>query len=75
MTSDEHSRVVGKLHDMLTSVCEYAHERVAQLLSAPSHAQASEQREKNSSSQIQARTGDKQVQNQNNVVCIIKHYW
>ena len=59
---------------MLTSVCDYAHERVAQLLSAPSHAQATEQREKNNSSQVQARTNDKQVQNQNSVVCIYTEY-
>jgi len=55
---------------MLTSVCDYAHERVAQLLSAPSHVQASEQRDKNNVYQMQARSGDKQEQTQNTPVCI-----
>jgi hypothetical protein len=55
---------------MLTSVCDYAHERVAQLLSAPSHVQASEQRDKNNMYQMQARSGDKQEQIQNTPVSI-----
>jgi vacuolar protein sorting-associated protein 54 len=65
LSTEEHRRVVGKLRDMLTSVCDYAHERVAQLLSAPSHVQASEQRDKNNVYQMQARSGDKQEQTQN----------
>ncbi|KAJ9582809.1 hypothetical protein L9F63_022850, partial [Diploptera punctata] len=73
LSSDEHSRVVGKLHDMLTSVCDYAHERIAQLLSAPSHAQASEQRDKNNPSQTQSRTSDRQAQSHNNVSHSV--YW
>jgi len=56
---------------MLTSVCDYAHERVAQLLSAPSHVQASEQRDKNNMYQVQARSGDKQEQTPNTPVCIL----
>lgn len=33
LTQEEHVRVTGKLSDMLTSVCEYCHERLGQLLS------------------------------------------
>jgi len=55
---------------MLTSVCDYAHERVAQLLSAPSHVQAAEQRDKNNVYQTQSRSGDKQEQTQNTPVGI-----
>ena len=55
---------------MLTSVCDCAHERVAQLLSAPSRVQTSEQQDKNNMYQMQARSGDKQEQTQNTPVCI-----
>ncbi|PNF33403.1 Vacuolar protein sorting-associated protein 54 [Cryptotermes secundus] len=65
LSAEDHERVIGKLHNLLTSVCDYAHERVAQLLSAPSHAQANEQRDKNNPSQIQVRSGEKQSQAQN----------
>jgi vacuolar protein sorting-associated protein 54 len=64
MSAEAHERVIGKLHDLLTSVCYYAHEHVAQLPSAPSHAQANEQRDKNNPSQIQVRSAEKQSQTQ-----------
>ncbi|KAJ4449356.1 hypothetical protein ANN_00754 [Periplaneta americana] len=64
LSTEEHARVVGKLHDLLTSVCDYAHERVAQLLSAPSHTQASEQRDKSNLSQ-QTRNNEKLNHTQN----------
>lgn len=63
--------MVGKLRDLLTSVCDYAHERVAQLLSVPLHAQASEQRDKSNTSQKEVRSGEKQGQTQNTLVCIL----
>ncbi|KOC70138.1 Vacuolar protein sorting-associated protein 54 [Habropoda laboriosa] len=34
LTQAEHSRVTTKLHDMITSVCDYCHERMGNLLSA-----------------------------------------
>ncbi|XP_047119390.1 vacuolar protein sorting-associated protein 54 [Schistocerca piceifrons] len=34
LAADEHQRVSNKLHDLMTSVCDYAHERVAQLVQA-----------------------------------------
>ncbi|KDR08332.1 Vacuolar protein sorting-associated protein 54, partial [Zootermopsis nevadensis] len=65
LSLEEHGRVVGKLRDLLTSVCDYAHERVAQLLSVPLHAPASEQRDKSNTSQKEVRSGEKQGQTQN----------
>nr|CAD7451911.1 unnamed protein product [Timema tahoe] len=34
LTSDEHRRVTVRLREMLTAVCDYAHERLGQLVSA-----------------------------------------
>lgn len=34
LTTDEHSRVITKLNDMLISVCDYCHERLGSLLTA-----------------------------------------
>jgi len=34
LTREEHSRVITKLSDMITSVCDYCHERMGNLLSA-----------------------------------------
>jgi vacuolar protein sorting-associated protein 54 len=34
LTQEEHSRVITKLADMITSVCDYCHERMGNLLSA-----------------------------------------
>jgi len=34
LTREEHSRVITKLCDMITSVCDYCHERMGNLLSA-----------------------------------------
>lgn len=34
LTQEEHSRIITKLADMITSVCDYCHERMGNLLSA-----------------------------------------
>lgn len=34
LTQEEHTRVINKLTDMITSVCDYCHERMGNLLSA-----------------------------------------
>lgn len=34
LTQEEHTRVIDKLTDMITSVCDYCHERMGNLLSA-----------------------------------------
>lgn len=34
LTREEHSRVITKLNDMITSICDYCHERMGNLLSA-----------------------------------------
>lgn len=34
LTQEEHTRVITKLTDMITSVCDYCHERVGNLLAA-----------------------------------------
>jgi vacuolar protein sorting-associated protein 54 len=65
LSAEDHEHVIRRLHNLLTTVCNCAHECVSQLLSAPSHAKANEQRDKNNPSQIQDRSGEKLSQTQN----------
>lgn len=63
LTRAEHSRVTTKLNDMVTSVCDYCHERVGNLLSAGAsdkdkvHNEKGKTNSENSSSKSEEKEG------------------
>lgn len=63
LTADEHIRVRNKLNDMLTSVCDYCHERLGHLLSAGPNEKDkySNDKEKNSVESVGNKNPDKEA--------------
>lgn len=70
LSHEEHGRVAVKLSDMLTSICEYCHERLGQLLSTASSDKEKSQNEKDKTSNdiSNARQIEKESQNRNEKV-------
>lgn len=66
LTYDEHVRVTDKLNDMLTSVCDYCHERLGHLLSAGPHDKDKYSNEKEKITDLSPiKATDKESQNSN----------
>lgn len=62
LTDDDHFRVTTKLSDMLTSICDYCHERLGNLVSAsPSEVE----KEKSVNENTFNKTGEKEANNWN----------
>ncbi|XP_046587056.1 vacuolar protein sorting-associated protein 54 isoform X1 [Neodiprion lecontei] len=70
LSRDEHVRVTSKLSDMLTSVCEYCHERLGHLLSTAANERDKSQNEKDKPMNDTAvsKQIDKEIQNWNEKV-------
>ncbi|XP_076245254.1 VPS54 subunit of GARP complex scat [Calliopsis andreniformis] len=67
LTQAEHSRVTTKLNDMITSVCDYCHERMGNLLSAGTNDKDKIQndKERTNNENSNNKTEDKECQNWN----------
>lgn len=67
LTRAEHSRVTTKLNDMITSVCDYCHERMGNLLSAGTNDKDKVQndKEKTNNENSNNKLEDKEYQNLN----------
>ncbi|XP_012253951.2 vacuolar protein sorting-associated protein 54 isoform X2 [Athalia rosae] len=70
LSLDEHSRVAVKLSDMLTSICEYCHERLGHLLSTAASDKDKTQSEKEKATNDSAsnKLNDREIQNWNDKV-------
>lgn len=67
LTQEEHTRVITKLTDMITSVCDYCHERMGNLLSAGANEKDRSQGDKDKilADLSQNRSEDKECQTWN----------